>query len=207
MTIDAHQHFWSLQHSEYAWLTPALGPIYRDFGPDELEPQLGAAGVDATVLVQAENSYADTDYMLSIADERGWVAGVVGWVPLLEPEEAAEALDRYLQHPKFKGVRHLIHDEPDPDWVVQDAVVEGLGLLADRGLPFDVVSVLPRHLEHVVTLAERVPDLRMVIDHLSKPPIAEGGWEPWASLIAAATCARPMRPSTAVDRASAAASG
>lgn len=185
-TIDAHQHFWNLEHSEYAWLTPDLGPIYRTFEPDELKPQLEQAGVDGTVIVQAENSYADTDYMLSIADERAWVVGVVGWVPLLEPDEAATALDRYLQNPAFKGVRHLIHDELDPDWLLQDRVAEGLRVLAERGVAFDVVSVLPRHLEHVPRLVERAPNLRMVINHLSKPPIADQGWEPWASLMRAA---------------------
>lgn len=184
--IDAHQHLWDLGRSEYGWLTPELEPIYRSFAPDELEPQLARSGIDGTVLVQAENSYVDTDYMLSIADERPWVSGVVGWVPLLEPDEAARALDRYQRHPAFKGLRHLIHDEPDPDWLLQDRVTEGLRLLAERGMTYDVVSVLPRHLEHVPTLVDRVPELRMVIDHLSKPPIADQGWEPWASLLRAA---------------------
>ncbi|WP_248964074.1 amidohydrolase family protein [Sphaerisporangium perillae] len=184
--IDAHQHFWNLETGSYPWLTPDSGPIYRTFEPEELIPQLAAAGVDRTVLVQAADSYADTDAMLAQADACDFVAAVVGWVPLLRPAEAAEALERYRRHPSFVGVRHLIHDEPDPDWVVQEPVIESLGLLAEAGLTFDVVAVLPRHLEHVPVLAERVPGLRLVIDHLAKPPIREREWEPWASLLARA---------------------
>jgi L-fuconolactonase len=127
--------------------------------------------------------------MLAQADTYDFIAAVVGWVPLNRPDEAAQALEPYAAHPKFAGVRHLIHDESDPDWVIQESVIEGLGLLAEAGLPFDVVAVLPRHLEHVPVLAERVPGLRLVIDHLAKPPIKEKGWEPWASLLArAAEC-------------------
>ncbi|WP_433379031.1 amidohydrolase family protein [Streptosporangium sp. CA-115845] len=184
--IDAHQHFWNLETGSYAWLTPEAGPIHRTFAPEELLGQLATAGVERTVLVQAADTYADTDAMLAQADAHDFIAAVVGWVPLNRPDEAAEALKRYGRHPRFAGVRHLIHDDPDPDWVIQDSVVEGLGLLAAAGLPFDVVAVLPRHLEHVPVLAERVPGLRLVIDHLAKPPIREKGWEPWASLIARA---------------------
>ena len=185
--VDTHQHFWNLDRTAYPWLTPdEHGPIYRSFEPDELAPLLDQAGVQYTVAVQAANSYEDTEYLLEVADNRDFVAGVVGWVPLVRPEEAAEALNRFKDHPKFKGVRHLIHDEPDPDWLLQDVVAEGLRVLADKGVTFDVVSVLPRHLEHVPTIAERVPELRMVIDHLSKPPIKERQWEPWSSLFARA---------------------
>ncbi|MEV0164771.1 amidohydrolase family protein [Nonomuraea fuscirosea] len=187
--VDAHQHFWNLETGSYPWLTPESGPIFRTFEPEELLPQLAAAGVDRTVLVQSMDSSADTGAMLAQADAYDVVGAVVGWVPLTRPEEAAGALERYRRHPKFAGIRHLIHDEPDPDWLLQDTVIEGLRLLAAADLPFDVVAVLPRHLEHVPVLAERVPGLRMVIDHLARPPIREKGWEPWASLLArAAAC-------------------
>jgi L-fuconolactonase len=187
--IDAHQHFWNLERVSYPWLTPDLAQIYRNFEPPDLEPLLRAAGVDGTVVVQAADSYADTDAMLARADAHPWLAAVVGWVPLNRPDEAAAAVGRYRAHPAFAGVRHLIHDDPDPDWVVQDSVIESLGILAAAELTFDLVGVLPRHLEHVVTLAERVPGLRIVIDHLNKPLIREKGWEPWATLLArAAEC-------------------
>ena len=186
MIVDAHQHFWNLEQHSYPWLTPDAGSIYRTFEPPELEPQLREAGVQATVLVQAMDSYEDTDAMLARADRYAWIAGVVGWVPLTRPAEAEQALERYAKHPKFKGMRHLIHEEADPDWLLQDTVAESLGLLSARGLTFDVVSVLPEHLRHVPTLCEKVPGLRMVIDHLSKPPIKEKAWQPWADLLAGA---------------------
>ena len=187
--VDTHQHFWNLDEVAYPWLVPAYGPIYRTFTPTELEPQLNAAGVDKTVIVQSMDSYADTDSMLAIAEQHDWVAGVVGWVPLHDPAEADKKLDEYAQNPYFKGMRHLIHEESNPDWVLQKQVIEGLGLLAERDLTFDVVAVFPNHLKHVPTLAEKVPELMMVIDHLAKPPLAESDRNEWrAQLAAAAEC-------------------
>lgn len=187
--VDTHQHFWNLDEVAYPWLVPAYGPIYRTFTPAELEPQLNAAGVDKTVIVQAMDSYADTDSMLAIAEQHNWVAGVVGWVPLHDPAEADKKLDEYTQNPYFKGIRHLIHEESNPDWVLQKQVIEGLGLLAERDLTFDVVAVFPNHLKHVPTLAEKVPELMMVIDHLAKPPLDESDRKEWrAQLAAAAEC-------------------
>ncbi len=186
MNVDAHQHFWNLERVAYPWLSGADGPIFRTIEAPELEPQLREAGMDRTVLVQAANSAEDTAYMLEVADRYEWVGGVVGWVPLCDPDEAGRQLERLCRHPKFKGVRHLIHNEADPDWVVQDRVLAGLEVLASFGLPFDVVAVFPHHLRHVPTLAERVPGLRMVIDHLAKPPIRTREMEPWAGQLAAA---------------------
>lgn len=181
--VDAHQHFWDIHAVEYPWLTTADGPIYRTFGWDDLEPELAAAGVDGTVIVQAANSVADTEAMFAAADRHPRISAVVGWVDLTDPDVASSMLEKYADEPRFVGVRHLIHDEPDPDWLLQEAVLDSLGVLAERDLTFDVVAVLPRHLEHVSTLAERHPGLRLVVDHLAKPPIREQGWEPWASLL------------------------
>ncbi len=186
--IDTHQHFWNLAEVKYPWLTPDAGPIYRTFAPKELESQLKTAGIAKTVLVQSANSYADTDSMLRHADTYNWIGAVIGWVPLLDPEEADQALSRYEKHPKFRGIRHLIHNEPDPDWVISDRVIEGLKVLAAHKLIFEVVAVFPNHLKHVPTLAERVPNLTMVIDHLAKPPINSGMMDTWKQQLAAAAC-------------------
>jgi L-fuconolactonase len=181
--IDAHQHFWDISKVSYPWLRPEYSPIYHTFRPEELEPQLRNAGVDGTVLVQSANSFEDTRAMLEQAEHFAWIKAVVGWVPLTEAAIAARAIEVLTVNPKFKGVRHLIHDEPDMDYLIKHEMLEGLKLLADHGLTFDVVSVLPRHLEHVSTIAAQVPHLKIVIDHLAKPLIKDGGWEPWASLL------------------------
>ena len=186
LKVDTHQHFWNLDEVAYSWLVPEYGPIYREFAPAELEPQLAAAGLDKTVIVQSANSYADTDSMLAIAADRDWVAGVVGWLPIHDPAETAKKLAEYGANPYFKGIRHLIHDEPNPDWVVQKQVFEGLQILADRDLAFDVVAVFPNHLKHVPTLAEKVPTLKMVIDHLAKPPLGEDDRAAWREQMTAA---------------------
>ncbi len=184
--IDAHQHFWNMSKTDYPWLIPAYGPIYANFYPRDLEPQLKAAGIDQTVLVQSMDSYEDTAAMLTQAEDFDWIGAVVGWVPLLDHEAERQALDRYSKHPKFRGIRHLIHEEKDPDWVVQPKVIEGLKILADYGMSFDVVAVFPNHLKHVPTLAEKVPNLTLIIDHLAKPPIKDKQMGAWADQMAAA---------------------
>lgn len=176
--IDTHQHAWNLAEVEYPWLKPEYNAFYGNFTPQLLEPQVKAAGINYTVMVQAANSYEDTASMLLHADYNDWIIGVVGWMNLLDPEETGRRLEIYTRGPYFRGMRHLIHDEPDPDWVVQDVVIESLKLLAEHNLPFDVVAVYPNHVKHVPTLAEQIPNLRMVIDHLAKPPVGrdEPAW-------------------------------
>ena len=183
--VDAHQHFWNLSEVEYPWLIPAYGPIYATFAPEQLEPQVKEARIEKTVLVQSANSYEDTASMLVKADYNDWIGGVVGWVNLLDPEETNGRLEMYKKNPRFRGIRHLIHEEPDPDWVVQDVVIESLKVLADHGLTFDVVAVFPNHLKHVSTLSKRAPNLKMVIDHLAKPPVGQKE-SPWFDQVKAA---------------------
>jgi len=187
MIIDSHQHFWDLDKVEYSWLVPDYGPIYRTFRPAELEPQLAAAGVERTVLVQSANSFEDTDSMLAHAADHEWIGAVVGWVPLEDAGEAARVLDeKYLANPWFKGIRHLNHDEADPDWLIRPAVIDGLRVLQERGLAYEVVAVHPLHLGHVSALARACPDLTIVVDHLAKPPIASRDYDAWKSDLRAA---------------------
>src|SRR6516225_4377836 len=194
--VDAHQHFWNYGTYQTSWMEKppyagdaAFALIRRSFGPADLQPELEAAGVSASITVQAADGPAENDFLLGCATINPWIAGVVGWIPLDRPDEAALMLERFSHKQKFVGVRHLINVEPDPDWIMRSTVIEGLKMLAVHGLTFDYVGILPRHLEHVPTLAELLPALRIVVDHLGKPPIA-GGFEPWASLLAAAAKAR-----------------
>jgi L-fuconolactonase len=191
--VDAHQHFWIYGTYQTSWMEvppyagdAAFQPLRRSFEPDDLAPELQAAGVRYTVAIEAADGPAENEALLGNARRHDWIAGVVGWVPLAHPAEAERALDACAQEPAFVGVRHLVNVEPDPDWIMRPAVLQGLQILATRGLAFDYVGILPRHLEHVPVFARRVPDLRIVIDHLGKPPIAAGDLEPWSSLLARA---------------------
>ncbi len=179
MIVDAHQHFWNLDVVSYPWMGSHYGSIYRNFEAPELRPQLLTTGVQKTVVIQAANSSEDTAYMLDTAEKHEWIGGVVGWVPLDRPDVALNQLQGLAKNPKFKGVRHLIHEEANPDWVIQDIVIEGLRVLASFNMTFDIVAVFPHHLKHVPTLAKKVPNLKMVIDHLAKPPIKDKQMEPW----------------------------
>ena len=181
--IDAHQHVWDPTRARYDWLTAELAPINRLIGFDELRPALREAGVDATVLVQSADNDDDTNLMLRTAETNPEIAAIVAYVPLERPAIAAERLAELRRNPRVVGIRNLIHEIPDPDWLLRPDVDEGLGVLEDAGVTFDLVAVLPRHLEHVPTLSERHPRLKIVIDHLSKPPIGLDDREPWWSLI------------------------
>lgn len=184
--VDCHQHFWNLDKVEYPWLGPRFGPINRTFEPSELAPQLAAAGVDRTVLVQSACSLEDTDSMLAHAAEEEWIGAVIGWVPLEHAEEAGRLLDeRYLANRWFRGVRHLNQDEPDPDWLIRPAVIDGLRVVEARGLVYEVLAYYPLHLGHIPALARACPDLTIVIDHLAKPPIASRDLGSWKSDLAA----------------------
>jgi L-fuconolactonase len=184
--IDTHHHFWNLSEVDYPWLTADHGPIYKTFSPFDLMPFIQTAGIDKTVLVQSANSYADTASMLIHSDYHDWIGAVIGWVDLLNPDKTNADLERFRKHPKFRGVRHLIHDEKDPDWVIQDVVIDSLKVLASHEMIFEVVGVFPNHLKLVPTLSNKVPNLRMVIDHLAKPPIKGRQMSPWSDQLKAA---------------------
>jgi L-fuconolactonase len=158
--IDAHQHFWRIARGDYPWLTPALQPLYRDFGPEDLAPLLKAAGVDATVLVQAAPTAAETCFMLEIAETTDWVAGVVGWVHFEAPS-APDDIHRLAERPKLVGLRPMIQDIPDDDWVLRPTLDAAFAALDESGLVFDAL-VLPRHLKNLLARLEKHPDLRVV---------------------------------------------
>lgn len=181
--VDAHLHIWDLGRSDYAWLTPEFGPLYATYTPEQAQAELEAAGIASAVLVQAEDSERDTELMLEAAYRHPWIAGVVGWVPLDGPAVAERQLDRLC------GVRHLVHDDPRDDFLLLPAVRRSLRRLAELGLPFDVPDAWPRHLAATADLAAALPELRIVVDHLGKPPFGGGDWEHWrATLEDVAAC-------------------
>jgi len=184
VTVDAHMHIWDLGRSDYAWLTPEHGPVYATFTPEQAHAELGDAGVERAVLVQAEDSERDTDLMLDAARGHPWIAGVVGWVQLDDPAVAARQLERWREEPRLSGVRHLVHDDPRDDFLALEPVRRSLSLLADRGIPFDVPDAWPRHLAATADLAGAIDDLRVVVDHLGKPPFGGADWDDWRATLA-----------------------
>ncbi|QCI66015.1 amidohydrolase family protein [Phreatobacter stygius] len=183
MLIDAHQHFWSLARGDYGWLTPALGPIHRDFGPADLGPLIARHGIARTILVQAAPTPEETEFLLAIARDEAWVAGVIGWADFAAADAPA-AIARLSGDPLLVGLRPMVQDIADDDWLIQPSLRPAFEALAATGLVFDAL-VLPRHLPRLLNVAKRHPDLTIVIDHLAKPPIAEGRLDPWRADMAA----------------------
>jgi L-fuconolactonase len=183
--IDAHHHFlWPGRHT-YKWPDQVGNRLARDFTPDDLRPELARCGIKGTVLVQVLHQ-VETEECLDLCKEVNFVRGVVGWVPLADPDATSRALERLRSRGKLVGVRHLISNEPDPRWLLQDSVVESLKLLAAAGLAFDAIPVTAAQFESVLEVAARLPELKIVINHLGRPPLPERGWEPWATQVARA---------------------
>ncbi len=186
--IDAHQHFWRLDRGDYGWLGPALAPIYRDFSPDDLAPLLARHGIERTILVQAAPTVAETRFLLDVAARTPFVAGVVGWADFSAPDAAATIAD-LARDSRLVGLRPMVQDIADDDWLVRPELAPAFRALAAHGLVFDAL-VLPRHLPRLLVVAERHPDLAIVIDHLAKPEIRARRLDPWRAGMAA-LAARP----------------
>ncbi len=179
MIIDAHFHCWRLARGDYGWLTPALAPIYRDVEIEDWQREALSQGVTAGVLVQAAPTEAETVFLLEQATHHEAVRGVVGWADLLAPDAPQRIADLAATQPKLKGLRPMVHDIADPDWMLQPALAPALNAMAAHGLVFDAL-IKPLHLRRLRVLCERHPALQVVIDHGAKPDIASGRWQPWA---------------------------
>lgn len=171
--VDTHVHVWDFEKAEYPWLRGDTSVLNRSYAIEELEKERSMAGITDGVLIQASNNFEDTDWMLTVAEKTDWIKGVVGWLPLMDSVQTAKALsEKYHQQNYFKGIRHLIHDEANADWLLQNEVIQSLQIVSDYHLPYDVVGVLPEHIETALKLSEKLPSLKMVFDHLNQPPIA-----------------------------------
>jgi len=177
--IDSHQHVWQLQRGDYNWLSTELGVLYRDYQPQELAGYLRLAGIDKTVVVQAAATVAESDYLLSLADQYAFIAGVVGWIDMDAPDALAQ-LAHLAEHPKLLGIRPMIQDIADPQWMLRNELAPVYRELITRGLRFDAL-VKPPYLDALLTLLQRYPELPVVIDHGGKPDIAREAFAPWAS--------------------------
>jgi L-fuconolactonase len=168
MIVDAHQHLWDPARGDYGWLKPG-NPIHRVFGTNDLRPLLVQTGVDATILVQAAPAPAESDYMLAIARKTPWVLGVVGWIDL-EAADGADEVRRRAEDALFLGVRPMLQDLPDPDWILRPQLTPALNAIAAEGLVFDAL-ILTHQLAAIAELAARHPQLSIVLDHAAKPQL------------------------------------
>jgi L-fuconolactonase len=179
MRIDAHQHFWDLDLLSYPWMPPEPSPLRRNFLPADLRPKLERNRFDGSIAVQATTQAEEAGWLLDLADANEFVLGVVAWADLTSAG-LGHVLDDLQKRPKFKAIRHPVHDEADDRWLLRPDVIEGLCELQRRGIPYDLL-LRPQHLSIIPELVERVPDLPVVIDHIAKPRIATHEMEGWAS--------------------------
>ena len=189
MIIDAHQHLWVKSEREYSWITPELKELDKDFTPEDFLEASTTCKIDGTVLVQSADTYEDTFYMLEVAHKYSFVKGIVAWVPFDRTLEARSAIETLSSNRIVKGFRNLTHDysnakyESDDNWITRSAVIETLQYIAERKLTLDYVAVNASHLNQVIRVAELVPDLNIMIDHLGKPDIANAAIAEWAQII------------------------
>lgn len=180
MRIDSHQHFWRYSAEQYPWIQPDW-PIRRDFLPADLEPLINAADIDGSIAVQARQSLEETRWLLELADHSPLIKGVVGWVDLCSPE-VGQQLERFATHPKLVGVRHVVQDEPDDNFMLGEAFQRGLAALKPFGLTYDIL-IYPKQLPAAIRLVEKFSDQPFVLDHIAKPLIKDGRLDPWCEQI------------------------
>jgi L-fuconolactonase len=176
MCIDSHQHFWNYDPEEYPWIKPEW-PIRRSYLPDALEGELKSCQIDGCVAVQARQTVAESEWLLELADRSPFIKGVVGWVDLRAPDVAVQ-LKRFAAQPKFAGVRHVLQDEADDDFMLQPDFQRGISQLHKFELTYDLL-IFPRQLPAAIKLASAFPEQPFVLDHIAKPPIKEGALGPW----------------------------
>ena len=177
MRLDSHQHFWKYNPAHQVWMTDAMAVLRRDYLPAELQPLLAATGFDGTIAVQARQMIEETEWLLELAKKNDFIKGVVGWVDLRSPK-LREQLEIFARHPKLVGVRHVVHDEPDDNFMLLPEFRRGIGQLHAFGLTYDLL-LYPKHLPVAAKLVAEFPEQPFVLDHIAKPYIREGLVSPW----------------------------
>lgn len=175
--LDSHQHFWSYHPAQQVWMTEQMGVLRRDYLPDELKPLLHASGFDGSIAVQARQMAEETEWLLQLAANHAFIKGVVGWVDLRSPKLGMQ-LENFSSHSKLVGVRHVVHDEPDDNFMLQPEFRRGIAQLREFGLTYDLL-LFPRHLPVAVKLVEAFSEQPFVLDHIAKPAIRDGQMSPW----------------------------
>ncbi len=177
MRIDSHQHFWIYNSDEYGWISSDMEILRKDYLPDQLKTELTSAGFDGSVAVHARQSLAETQWLLKLADQHSFIKGVIGWVDLCSPD-VEEQLIQFSGNPKLVGIRHVIHDEQDENFMLRKAFLRGIAYLKKFGLTYDIL-VFPRHLSNTIQLVSQFPEQVFILDHIAKPPIRDQIISPW----------------------------
>lgn len=177
MIIDTHQHFWKYDPEEYSWIGPEMKALQRDFLPEDLQKTLRQAGVDGVISVQARQTTGETEWLLSLAEENDFIRGIVGWVPLTDPA-VEDLLERYADRRFFKGVRHVLQDEPDPDYMLRKDFNAGIRKLKRYDLLYEIL-IFERHLPQTLRFVDQHPGQMFVLDHIAKPLIRDRILSPW----------------------------
>ena len=179
--LDSHHHFWNYDPAQYGWITEDKAALRRDFGPADLAHEMADAGVSSAISVQARQSLDETRTLLQLAEENEFIRGVVGWAPFIE-DNVADTIAQFSSNPKLRGLRHILHDEPNPDYMLRDDFNRGMASLRQFGLAYDIL-VFERHLAQTVRFVDRHPDQVFVVDHLAKPRVKARDVSPWAERI------------------------
>ena len=177
MRIDAHQHFWRYNADEFGWIDDSMSSLRRDFGPDDLKPELERAGFQGSIAVQARQSLEETRWLLELAEDSPLILGVVGWVDLQSPDVRSQ-LQALAGNPKLVGVRHVVQSEPDERFLLHSEFLRGITVLEEFDLTYDIL-IYPRHLPVAAEFVRHFPRQRFVLDHLAKPLIKSASIRPW----------------------------
>ena len=179
MKIDAHHHFWHYNTQDYGWISDEMAVLRRDFLPADLKPELERAGIDRVVSVQARQCVEETEWLLKLAEENDFIAGVVGWLPIASPDFPA-LLEKFAANPKLRAIRHVVQDEPDDRFILGEAFNRGIDRLLAAHLVYDIL-IFERHLPYAIEFVKNhSPEQVFVLDHIAKPKIAAGEMQPWA---------------------------
>lgn len=181
MVIDSHQHFWHYEPVKHAWIDDDMAVIRKDFMPSDLQIVYQNNGIDGCVAVQADQTLAETDFLLKLSSEYNFIKGVVGWVDLRDA--AIEAtLESYTQHKKLKGFRHVVQGEPDHNFLLRPQFMNGISLLEKYNFTYDIL-IFPHQLGATLEFVKQFPNQKFVIDHIAKPYIKDGFYDGWAVLM------------------------
>ena len=177
MKIDSHQHFWIYNPSEYGWISDDMQILKKDYLPDQLQKELFSVGFDGSIAVQARQTLEETKWILGLAEQNSFIKGVVGWVDLCSPR-VEERLVQFSSYPKLVGVRHVVHDEPDDNFILREDFLNGISHLKKFGLAYEIL-IFPRHLPNTIQFVSRFPEQLFVLDHIAKPLIKDKKVSPW----------------------------